>query len=282
MRYGISTHLYHKWRLTRAHLEEIAASGIDRVEVFATRTHFDYHDLASVAALGGDLSSLGLTLHSVHAPIVEGLVDDRWGAVISIAAPDGKARAHAVAETRAAIEVARIVPYEHLVVHLGVPAGLEVAAGGNDASAARDSLEELAELAEPLGVHIAVEVIPNSLSDAEAVVELIEDDSDLPNVGVCLDFGHAYLLGDLAEAVETVSGLLLTTHLHDNRGREDDHLVPFEGTIDWAASLTALRKVGYEGTLMFEVAHRDSSGAVLERVGAARARFDRLLGEPLL
>lgn len=281
MRYGISTHLYHKWRLTRAHLEEIAASGFDRVEVFATRTHFDYHDPAAVAALGGDLSSLGLALHSVHAPIVEGLVDDRWGGAISLASPDAKARAHAVAETRAALEVARVVPYEHLVVHLGVPADLEAQAGANDEAAARDSLEELAELAAPLGVRIAVEVIPNALSRAEAVVSLIEDELDLPNVGVCLDFGHANLLGDLAEAIETVSGLLLTTHVHDNGGREDDHMAPFEGTIDWARGLTALRKIGYEGTLLFEVAHRDRSVAVLERVRAARARFDRLLGEPL-
>ena len=49
--YGISTHLYHNQRLSRDHLVEIAAHGFETVEVFATRTHFDYHNPASVADL---------------------------------------------------------------------------------------------------------------------------------------------------------------------------------------------------------------------------------------
>ena len=32
----------------------------------------------------------------------------------------------------------------------------------------------------------------------------------------------------------------MTTHLHDNRGERDDHLLPYEGTIDWSATLAAL------------------------------------------
>ncbi len=31
-----------------------------------------------------------------------------------------------------------------------------------------------------------------------------------------------------------------TTHIHDNRGERDDHLLPYEGTIDWSATLAAL------------------------------------------
>ena len=51
MRFGVSTHLYHHARLDREHLVEIAAHGFDCVEVFATRTHFDYHDLTSIQQL---------------------------------------------------------------------------------------------------------------------------------------------------------------------------------------------------------------------------------------
>ena len=53
--------------------------------------------------------------------------------------------------------------------------------------------------------------------------------------------------GDLVDAIETVSEHLITTHVHDNGGRTDDHLVPFDGTIDWPAALTAVQKVGYDG-----------------------------------
>ena len=61
MHFGISTHLMHGERLTRAHLEAIAASQFDLIEVFATRTHFDYHDPARVSELRRWLEALGLS-----------------------------------------------------------------------------------------------------------------------------------------------------------------------------------------------------------------------------
>ena len=61
------------------------------------------------------------------------------------------------------------------------------------------------------------------------LVRLIEEELDGVDVGICLDYGHAHLMGDLGEAIETVSGHLWTTHVHDNGGRRDDHLVPFAG-----------------------------------------------------
>jgi hypothetical protein len=52
MRFGISTHLYHEQRLCREHLAQIAAHGFEAVEVFATRSHFDYHEPAPIAEGG--------------------------------------------------------------------------------------------------------------------------------------------------------------------------------------------------------------------------------------
>ena len=57
-----------------------------------------------------------------------------------------------------------------------------------------------------------------------------------------MDVGHALLMGDVVDAIETCSGHLVTTHLHDNRGKSDDHLVPGKGVIDWAAALMACRR----------------------------------------
>ena len=91
-----------------------------------------------------------------------------------------------------------------------------------------------------------------------------------------MDVGHAFLLGDTAEAIETASDYLITTHLHDNGGQRDDHLVPFQGTIDWAATIMAFEKIGYDGVLMFEVKDAESAAAVLERAVAARQRLEAL------
>jgi sugar phosphate isomerase/epimerase len=69
----------------------------------------------------------------------------------------------------------------------------------------------------------------------------------------------------------------VTTHLHDNKRRSDDHLAPGEGSIDWPAALMSLQKIGYEGTWMFEVANTSMTRAVLEKTARARRRFEALL-----
>ena len=72
-RFGVSTHLFHEHRLTRDHLVHVAAHGFEALELFATRSHFDYHDEAARAQLAEWLSDTRLELHSVHAPAFEAL-----------------------------------------------------------------------------------------------------------------------------------------------------------------------------------------------------------------
>jgi len=124
--------------------------------------------------------------------------------------------------------------------------------------------------------------VPNELSRAGSLVHFVEE--DLPGVdreeieiGICLDFGHAHLDGDVVDAIETVSEHLIATHVHDNRGRNDDHLLPFDGTIDWPGALTAIQKVGYDGTLVFEIAAHGSPKETLQRARKAREKIERLL-----
>ena len=196
--------------------------------------------------------------------------------MLSLASGDPARREHAIRETEAAIEVARTLPYGYLVVHLGVGTDLLPAAGPNSRDAALSSLERLAESADRVGVRLAVELIPNEISQAQTLVELIEDDLELPDVGICLDFGHAHLAGDLVDAIETMSGLIVTTHVHDNRGTGDDHLVPFEGSLDWDAALIAAQKVGYDGVFMLELSGGAAPDEVLGRAQAACGRLEAL------
>ena len=69
----------------------------------------------------------------------------------------------------------------------------------------------------------------------------------------------------------------MTTHVHDNRGRTDDHLVPFDGTIDWPAALTAVQKVGYDGTLLLEIVAHGSTKTTLQKAQKARQHIESLL-----
>jgi sugar phosphate isomerase/epimerase len=279
MRFGISTHLYHDRRLERAHCEQIRSFGFDAVELFATRSHFDYRDETAIATLAQWLTETGLALHSVHAPITTSAAGGQWGDNYSNAAADSARRQAAVAESGAALQIARRIPFNVLVVHLGCPSAKSQAADNARASAFR-SAEEICRLAEPLGVQVAFEVIPNGLSTAPSLVAMLERDLDESHAGICLDFGHAHLLGDVADAVETAAEHVITTHVHDNRGRDDEHLVPYRGSINWDMALMTMQKIGYEGTYMFELATSATPAASLDDARTARERFERTLALP--
>jgi sugar phosphate isomerase/epimerase len=274
-RFGLSTHLFHDHRLTRDHLALVARHGFDAVEVFATRTHFDYRDDAAVTQLADWLRETGLELHSMHAPIAEAVRRGEMVAAYSTASGDEARRAVAVAEAKAALRVAARIPFKHLVLHLGVPSYTQPTPNDNHPAAARRSFEEIAEAAQAFGVRVAVEVIPNALSTPVALVRLIEDETEGLDAGICLDYGHAHLMGDVGEAIEEVSGHLLTTHVHDNRRRADDHLPPFGGNIDWDVAMMETQKIGYDGVLMFEVADTGDAVATLKRCADARERLER-------
>jgi sugar phosphate isomerase/epimerase len=275
MRFGISTHLFHDRRLSRDDLALIAAHGFESVEVFATRSHFDYHDPAAISQLGEWLKETGLALHGIHAPIVESMNGgDKWGAVISNAVGDSAKRQAAVREADTALNIARQLGGSVMVVHLGTPT---VQGGENNRTAAFRSVEDICRLAEPVGIKVALELIPNPLSDAASLVTMLERDLDFPRTGICLDFGHAFLMGDVPDAIETVAEHLVTTHVHDNAGKKDDHLVPFDGRINWDMALMTMQKVGYDGTYLMELANTSSPEEVLQKAQTARKKLEKLL-----
>jgi sugar phosphate isomerase/epimerase len=240
--FGVSTHLYQRQRLCRAHLLEIAAHGFELVEVVASRAHFDYHSPAAIADLQQWIAEAGLSLAAIHAA--------------PGATPD---------EVERALFVARRIPVPALVVHVGGSRKVE-----------RRNLARFADLAAPLGVRVAVETGDNALSKTGPLTYFVEHDLEDTDVGICLDFGRAHLDGDLVDAIETSSEHLIATHVHDNRGRTDEHLVPFEGSIDWPAALTTVQKVGYDGPIVLEVDPRGPTREMLTRLRAARLRLEKL------
>lgn len=277
VRFGFSTHLFHDERLTRDHLVHIAAHGFDCVEVVASKSHFDYHSEVAAHELAEWLSDTSLTLHSVHAPIADVVRGRAPGDWYSNASGNDSRRQLAVAETRAALSIARVIPFEFLVVHLGVPLRAQPAPGENQREAARRSAETIIEMAADAGVRVAFEVMNNPLSSADALVRFLEDTLDAPTASLCLDYGHGHLTGDLADVIETVGGHIGTTHLHDNDGRHDAHRMPYDGSIDWDAAMTETQKIGYDGVLMFEVAGSGDPATVLARAAKARERLEKSL-----
>ena len=275
-KFGVSTHLYHEERLRREHLLAIGGHGFEAVELFATRSHFDYHDQTAIQSLRGWLDESGLTLHSIHAPITDVFANGKTHRTFSTATRDHDARNAALHEISAALEIARTVPFRYLVVHLGVPAVWQPGPEENNRDAAIRSIEEICQLAEALDVQVALEIMGNNLSTPGDLTDMLERSFEGADLGICMDVGHAHLLGDTPEAIETTSEYLVTTHIHDNRRQADDHLLPFQGSINWPATIMAFEKIGYDGVLMYEVRAAESTRTMLERAVAARRRLESL------
>lgn len=215
--FAVSTFLFHQSRLDRDHLVDIAAHGFGGVELFALRSHFDYGDARAVTELAEWLDDTRLQLSAVHAPTADSVSGGVWSGHYSVASTDAGIRTRTVAEVLQTLKLASIVPFRTLVLHLGVPEQA-AAPGDNDASAVRRSLEAIVPAAAEFGVQVALEVLTNALSTPDALVALIEDAADWGAAGICLDVGHARLLGDPVDAIETASGHIVASHVHDTHG----------------------------------------------------------------
>ncbi len=97
------------------------------------------------------------------------------------------------------------------------------------------------------------------------------------NVGFCHDCGHENCYTQGIEFMPLFGKRLLCTHIHDNRGIKDcdDHMLPFDGTVDYLRYAEHIRASGFTGTLMLEVFKN-------KRYGEQMATYDSLSSEAFL
>ena len=93
---------------------------------------------------------------------------------------------------------------------------------------------------------------------AEELCELVDAFGD-EDVGVTWDFGHGrMMIANQSTALERIGSRLKATHVQDNKGDRDAHLIPFiGGNVQWEKIMPVLTEIGYEGDFVFE-AHRYS------------------------
>jgi sugar phosphate isomerase/epimerase len=114
------------------------------------------------------------------------------------------------------------------------------------------SVEHLRAFAKPLGVTLLLENIPNELSTPERLAELVRT-AHFEDVGFCFDSGHAHIMSTVLQAFDVMKHAIRSTHLHDNRGDKDAHLLPGEGTIDWNECATLLRDAPHAPPMLLEL-----------------------------
>ena len=236
----LSTYLFVNRKLTAALVGEVARAGASAIELFCSRGHFDYRSAESARELAGWLGENHLTLHSIHSPTTRDFhLARESGAPLSICDPERLRRQEALDEIKRALDLVEQIPFRYCVQHVASSRDMP---DDRKWDAAFSSLEHLSLFARHRGVTLAIENTPGEMATPLNLKNFLEQ-TRLTSVKMCFDSGHAHLeSGDVAGQLDTVRDFVVTTHLHDNHGERDEHLLPYQGTIDWGAALAALPK----------------------------------------
>lgn len=220
-------------------------------------------DEASCRMVGELAARHGLKVHSIHAP---------FAAANDLFSDDSALRDRQIGWYREGIRSCAELGAGILVVH---------AQRGNADMRGKEALglSELLKLLPDLkrtGVKIALE----NMASGQSLEVLGNLFGELPEeFGFCYDSSHDFISPAPLAFIRRWGGRLLMTHLSDNRGVLDDHLLPWEGTIDWQAVIDTLPWESFSGPLMMEsemVASAVKDPA--EFLAQVRERGEKLLG----
>ena len=224
MKLGASTIPFRGELLTREVLARFSEAGIESLELCDYHPNFDFADSGFRAFLRQSLGDMGFHLNSIHIHL------KHRDPACDLASLDPAGRRKALDGHRQAVDLAADLGGCILVTHdIAIPEP-EEELGLEKRAAFLQNLWEVAGYAAPAGVRLALE-----------------------NTGPSGYTGHRNLGGDPAAALRTVGRHLITLHLHDNRGEQDEHLLPGRGNIAWDEVKKALSDVGYDGVFMYEI-----------------------------
>jgi sugar phosphate isomerase/epimerase len=272
---GISTGCFYFMNFFDC-LEPICRGGFSMIEIASSRTHLDYHDKPAMKKAARILQEMGIEPYSFHAPFRED---------IDVTALDEAARTHARHEMFAAAEAAALLGVRYFVFHPGPektydpPPDERLRRMRNAATL----IDELCERCRKLGIGIVLEnMLPHlffgNMRDMLWIIGAVESTM----VGTCLDTGHAFISGDIYRILYKLSGHLQFLHANDNMGKDDEHLLPGRGKIDWPRLLHELNELDFRGAFILELMgdRHKSPQAVLDGARQSR-RFLRDIGRCL-
>jgi sugar phosphate isomerase/epimerase len=113
-------------------------------------------------------------------------------------------------------------------------------------------IKEIVDYAEKYDIKVAFEN-----GRVKGYLEYVLSNIKNNNAGVCYDSGHCHVFFDDDFNFKLFKGRIFAVHLHDNDKSDDQHLLPFDGTIDWNLTIKKLKEAEYNGPITFEMFYKD-------------------------
>jgi len=156
-----------------------------------------------------------------------------------------------------ALRAAGILGCKYYVIHPVLPYGWGKEPDVREAlDVTTETILRLLPMAKNEGVSVCLENIPlpeghsfSKIKDTKEIVRNIDDAS----VGVCFDTGHCNAMGeDQYESIKMLGKDIFCLHVHDDMNRQDRHLIPYQGQIQWKNVIKGLRDIGFGGCVSIE------------------------------
>ncbi len=228
-------------------LERIRAAGFSCVDLnlYTVSDHKsllvtdDWRTVTS--SLLADADRLGLTFVQAHAPGGNPMKDETVDELFAV--------------TARTLEICAVLGIPHVVVHSGwaPEVSKEVYFEKNAAFYRR-----LFPVMESTGVNVLTENTTRANmgenygffngSDMKEFIQYVGH----PLFHACWDTGHGNIEGSQYDELMALGSDLYAIHLNDNRGGQDEHLIPFMGTMNTDDVMCGLLDCGFQGPLTFE------------------------------
>jgi len=248
MKPSLSSFVYLNYPLIEA-IDRMASIGYTAIDIWGGRPHAYRRDLShdQIVAVRNRLSQRQLAVAS--------FIPAQFRYPTCLCAPDDTIRNDSVAYIQDSIETASALGAPVVTV---CPGHTLYGQQNTDGwKCLTESFDAICRFALTRGVRVAIEPADRYETDliqtTSQAMRMINE-LGCSNLGIVLDSGHAYVVGEqFAHAVQEMGDRLFHVHVDDNNGLRDQHLVPGEGNLDFKAFFAALRQSGYAGYLCAEL-----------------------------
>lgn len=288
MKLAFSTNAFRRFPLEEA-LDTIANIGYAGCEIMCDAPHAYPPDLtdADVHSIRERLQALGLGVANLNAfmmtaarlrkegeriPEAPRSPDDFWLPSYIQSEPTG--RRQRIEHTLNALRLAHRLGAPSISIEPGGP--LEDFPVEEGLRRFEEALREVIPVAEELGVSIGIEPEPGLIIETSEQFLRFLERFDSPAVGLNLDVGHQFCVGeDPAAVVRRLAPYIRHIQIEDiAETRVHHHLVPGDGAIDFDAVFESLHAVGYTGWVTVEIYPLiDDPHAAAERAYQFLARY---------
>jgi protein FrlC len=256
MKLAFSTNAFTRFTLSEA-LRFIAGAGYEGVEILADKPHWypDVFDERVAEEIRAELQHLNLAVSNINANCTFGYWKDAPPEPFfepSLISPDAALRADRIRMIQNTLQFAKAIGAENI----SITSGKALPTMPPDAAMKqlRESLGPVLETAEKLKVRVGIECEPMLFIEWASELRELIDRLGSKMLGANLDIGHSVVLGeDIPATIKLLHGRIWNCHIEDIPGRKHYHLIPGQGTMDWAGLKEALAGAKYERFLTVEL-----------------------------